>query len=100
MASQKTPVVINNQALISDPQFAPFEGHWRRRVKTSLARKAGRAVAVEPLANLGELLATLPRDAIMRTKYPDLKARSIQTKKNQQSGDFGPQDRKPEELRN
>jgi len=100
MASKKTPVVINNQALISDPQFAPFEGHWRRRVKTALARKSGRAVPLKKFANLGELLINLPHDATMRQKYRDLKARSIATKKKQQSGDFGPQDRKPEELRN
>jgi hypothetical protein len=100
MASVKTSVVLNNEALISDPQFAPFEGHWRRRVKTALARKGGRAVAVERLGNLGALLASLPRDATMRQNYPDLKARSIPTKQKQQSGDFGPQDRKPEELRN
>ena len=100
MANPKTSVVINNEALISDPQFAPFEGHWRRRVKTALARKGGRLVRVEKFANLGVLLASLPSDNSMRQKYPDLKPRSIQTKQKQQSGDFGPQGRKPEELRN
>lgn len=100
MASRKTPVVLNNEALISDPQFAPFEGHWRRHVKTALARKGGRSVTVEKFAHLGALLASLPSDNGMRQKHPDLKARPIAVKKKQQSGDFGPQDRKPEELRN
>jgi hypothetical protein len=98
--SRDPKTVVNNQALISDPQFAPFEGHWRRPVKTSLARSGGRAVPTETFSNLGALLASLLPDSKMRAKYKDLKARSIKTKQQQQSGDFGPQARKQEELKN
>jgi hypothetical protein len=100
MVSRKTPIVLNNKALVSDPEFAPFEGHWRRLVKTSLARTGGRLVAVQKFADLGALLASLPADATMRNRYQDLNPRSIQTKQKQQSGDFGPENRKPEELKN
>jgi len=96
----KTPLVLNNEALISDPDYSAFYGHWRRPVKTSLARSGGRTVPVQNYADLGALLASLPPDKQMRQKYKDLQARSPQTKQKQQSGDFGPQDRKPEELRN
>ena len=96
----KTPLVLNNEALISDPDYSAFYGHWRRPVKTSLARSGGRTVPVQNYADLGALLASLPPDKQMRQKYKDLHARSPQTKRKQQSGDFGPQDRKPEELRN
>lgn len=96
----KTLTAVNNQALISDPEFAPFEGHWRRLVKTSTARAGGRSVAVQKYADLGALLATLLPDDKMRSKYPDLKPRSIATKQQQQSGDFGTNTRKPEELKN
>src|SRR5215468_8709425 len=96
----KTPLVLNNEALISDPDYSAFYGHWRRPVKTSLARSGGRTVPVQNYADLGALLASLPPDKQMRQKYKDLHARSPQTKGKQQSGDFGPQDRKPEELRN
>jgi hypothetical protein len=100
MASPKSQIVVNNQALISDPEFAPFEGHWRRLVKTSLARTGGRVMPAQKFADLSALLASLLSDNEMRQKYKDLEARSVQTKQNQQSGDFGPPDRKPEELKN
>jgi hypothetical protein len=92
--------VVNNQALISDPQYAPFQGHWRRLVKTAIARSGGRALPTETFSDLSALLASLLPDDQMRIKYKDLKARSIKTKQQQQSGDFGPEQRKPEELRN
>ena len=95
-----TKALINNQALITDPDYAAFYGHWRRPVKTSIARTGARIVPVQKYANLGALLASLLPDEAMRKKYPDLKARSVQEKQNQQSGDHGPPDRKTEELRN
>jgi hypothetical protein len=85
---------VQNEALISDPEFAPFEGHWRRVVKTSLARTGALLVPVEKFANLGALLASLPPDDYMQQKYKDL-----QTQLKQRTGDFGPPDRKPEELK-
>jgi hypothetical protein len=90
----------NNQALISDPAYAAFFGHWRRLVKTSLARSSGRLVPMQAFPDLGTLLASLLPDVTMRKNYPDLQARSVQTKQKQQTGDFGPKDRKPEELKN
>jgi hypothetical protein len=99
-ANPKSSTLVNNQALISDPEFAPFEGHWHRPVKTSIARKGGRIVPVQAFADLGKLLDSLPPDAKMRQKYPDLRPRSLKAKQAQQSGDTGPQTRKDEELRN
>ena len=96
-----TKALINNQALITDPDYAAFYGHWRRLVKTSLARTAaGRLVSVQKFPDLGSLLASLLPDEAMRKKYPDLKARSVQEKQQQQSGDHGPPDRTTEELKN
>jgi hypothetical protein len=91
---------INDQALITDPDYAAFYGHWRRPVKTSIARTGARIVPVQKYANLGALLASLLPDEAMRKKYPDLKARSVQEKQKQQTGDHGPSDRKAEELKN
>jgi hypothetical protein len=99
-ADPNSSTFVNNQALISDLEFAPFEGHWHRPVKTSIARKDGRTVPVQAFADLGKLLDSLPPDAKMRQKYPDLRPRSLKAKQGQQSGDTGPQTRKDEELRN
>jgi hypothetical protein len=99
-ANPKSPTLINNQALISDPEFAPFEGHWRRPVKTSIARRDGQIVRVQKFDDLGNLLASLPSDAEMRQQHKDLNPRSLKAKQAQQSGDTGPQTRKDEELRN
>src|SRR5262249_12315054 len=54
----------------------------------------------ERLGDLDGLLDSLVPDAKMRKDYPDLKSRSLKQKQAQQSGDTGPQTRKPEELRN
>jgi hypothetical protein len=91
---------VNNQALIEDPEYAAFEGHWRRPVKNSIARSGNRAVPTQTYGDLAALLGSLVPDATMRKDYPDLKARSLKQKQAQQSGDTGPQARKPEELRN
>src|SRR5260370_20378390 len=91
---------VNNESLIADPDYAAFWGHWRRPVKTSVARSGNRAVPMQRFGDLGELLASLVPDAKMRSKYPELKARSVKAKQAQQSGDTGPQQRKPEESKN
>lgn len=100
MASPKSKTRINNEALATDPDYAAFYGHWRRPVKNSIARSGDRRVAVETYADLSSLLDSLVPDLKMRKIHADLKARSVATKQRQQSGDFGPQDRTPEELRN
>src|SRR5260370_18019399 len=86
---------VNNESLIADPDYAAFWGHWRRPVKTSVARSGNRAVPMQRFGDLGELLASLVPDAKMRSKYPELKARSIKAKQQQQSAHTGPQQRNP-----
>ena len=50
-----------------------FTGHYRLAVKTAIFRDAaGQIVPAEPVADIPTLLGSVPVDADMRTKYPDL----------------------------
>jgi hypothetical protein len=88
-----------NAQLVSDPKYAPFEGHFRRPVKTSLARQKGKIVPTKTFPDLGALLDSLVPDATMRSDHK-LKVRTVAQKKAQQKGATGPLTRFPEELRN
>ena len=51
-----------------------FAGHYRLAVKTAIFRDAdGQVAPAEQVADIPTLLGSLPSDADMRTKYPDLK---------------------------
>lgn len=60
MAQARTPSTSRLSEL-------PFEGHYRAAVKTSYAN--GKTAACEPL---GILMRSLPSDASMRARYPDI----------------------------
>ena len=50
-----------------------FAGHYRLAVKTAILRDAaGQIVPAEPVADIPTLLGSVPPDADMRAKYPDL----------------------------
>jgi hypothetical protein len=68
-----------------------FAGTYRATPKTSLARNGSTVAPVTQYKDLHALLATLPTDAAMRTKYPGLK-------KGLRKG--WPDFREPEEIRN
>jgi len=50
-----------------------FLGHYRKQAKTTIWRTAnGQIAQATPYNNLAQLLDSLPADAAMRTKYPQL----------------------------
>jgi len=50
-----------------------FAGHYRLAIKTAIFRDAaGQIVPAEPVADIPTLLGSVPPDADMRAKYPDL----------------------------
>ncbi len=83
-----------NEKLVSDPNFAPFEGHYRKPVKTSVATGPTKA-----FVDLDALLGSLEADSQMRAKYK-LKPRTIAQKAHPGTGPVGPQKRFPEENKN
>ena len=51
-----------------------FTGHYRLAVKTAIFRDVdGQVAPAEQVADIPTLLGSLPSDADMRAKYPDLK---------------------------
>jgi hypothetical protein len=51
----------------------PFTGVYRASAKTSIARTDHTVAPISEYKNLPSLLATLPKDTAMRSKYPFLK---------------------------
>jgi hypothetical protein len=50
-----------------------FAGNYRKAVKTAIFRDAsGQIVPAQPVADIPTLLASVPKDDAMRTKYPDM----------------------------
>ncbi|MEY2564970.1 MAG: hypothetical protein QOH88_3163 [Verrucomicrobiota bacterium] len=68
-----------------------FAGTYRAIPKTSIARNGTTVVSVKEYKDLHSLLATLRKDAAMRTKYPGLR---------QGLRKGWPAQREPEEIRN
>ena len=51
----------------------PFTGVYRAAAKTSVARKGQTIAPLEQYDSLSALLATLPKDSVLRSKHPILK---------------------------
>ena len=57
----------------NDAVNLPFTGVYRASGKTSIAKKGQTTAPTEEYQNLPALLATLPKDSALRSKYPFLK---------------------------
>ncbi|SRR6266566_638985 len=72
-------VVVGSQQLFAQPPTKndainlPFTGVYRAAAKTSIAKTGQTTAPIEEYQNLPELLATLPKDSALRSKYPFLK---------------------------